>query len=267
MRLKITLQGADRKPLNDSTRVLVYREKDRKQVADVTVKFPHYVATIDDLEPDVYVVRAFPEKHRASAKFARPNQSVTLHCPIDPSKVRSIDIFDPSRLNGGIVGSNWFDDLSIDSIAGLMNIWSKLQTTCLDGVRGKPLSSLVKRINRVNPDRIWFEPHPLMLELARQAVEVEEVVETSGSLHSLAGYVVLQSFKTLERYGNLQLTFLESRANGDLLVDADIDEASGIGHLFQVLRNALPGRTTDPYDIHEILTFHQELDVGYDLVV
>ena len=77
---------------------------------------------------------------------------------------------------------------------------------------------------------------------------------------------MLESFKSFDLYGNLQLTFLE-RAGGELLVDADIDEAAGLLHLFHVLRNALTSDATHPYDIHEILTFHQALNTGYRLVV
>ena len=44
-----------------------------------------------------------------------------------------------------------------------------------------------------------------------------------------------------------------------------IDDANGIGHVFQVLRNFLTDSDTHPYDIHEILTFHQSLDTLYEL--
>jgi hypothetical protein len=50
-------------------------------------------------------------------------------------------------------------------------------------------------------------------------------------------------------------------------VDVDIDDAAGLGHVFQVLRNTLTGRPTHPYDIHEILVSYQQLDPGYRFVV
>jgi hypothetical protein len=49
--------------------------------------------------------------------------------------------------------------------------------------------------------------------------------------------------------------------------DIDIDDAGGILHVFQVLRNAVTGRPTHPYDIHEILLAHQGIDPGYQLLV
>lgn len=86
----------------------------------------------------------------------------------------------------------------------------------------------------------------------------------SGALHHPpAGFSEAGSFKTNEPFGNLQLTFF---MNGDDCV-AGIDDAGGLGHVFQVLRNSLTGRPTHPYDIHEILVFHQQLDPGYTFVV
>ena len=59
--------------------------------------------------------------------------------------------------------------------------------------------------------------------------------------------------KTFDRYGNLQLTFQRRGVTGnDYAVDVDIDDAQGIEHLFQVLRNSVNG-PTNPYDIHDIL--------------
>ena len=48
-------------------------------------------------------------------------------------------------------------------------------------------------------------------------------------------------------------------------MDADIDDAAGLGHVFQVLRNWLTHGATHPYDIHEILVFRQEVALPYDL--
>ncbi|HEX6176135.1 MAG TPA: hypothetical protein VF089_19165 [Candidatus Binatia bacterium] len=44
---------------------------------------------------------------------------------------------------------------------------------------------------------------------------------------------------------------------------ADIDDAAGLEHVFQVVRNRLSGSPTHPYNIHEILVGHQKLDPGY----
>ena len=53
----------------------------------------------------------------------------------------------------------------------------------------------------------------------------------------------------------------------DCVADIDIDDAAGLEHLFQVVRNAITGRPTHPFNIHEILVFHQKIDPGYRFVV
>ena len=48
--------------------------------------------------------------------------------------------------------------------------------------------------------------------------------------------------------------------------DIDIDEASGIEHGFEVIRNAVTKGKTNPYQIHELLLL-TEIDPGYELVL
>jgi hypothetical protein len=91
-----------------------------------------------------------------------------------------------------------------------------------------------------------------------------------GSLHHSPkeGYIPAKSFKTRDRYGNLQLSFFRKAMTGDdYLVDADIDEASGIEHYFEVTRNALANHETHPYDVREILIGYSRIDPGYDFVL
>lgn len=87
-----------------------------------------------------------------------------------------------------------------------------------------------------------------------------------GSLHHPpAGFDRAGSFKTEDRYGNLQITFF---VRGDeWLADIDIDDAAGLEHVFQVVHNAVTGRPTHPYDIHEILIAWQQTDPGDELLV
>jgi len=68
----------------------------------------------------------------------------------------------------------------------------------------------------------------------------------------------------LDAFGNLQLTFFESGTR--CVADIDIDDAAGLRHVFQVMRNHLTGSPTHPYNIHQILIKHQHLDPGYRLV-
>jgi len=50
-------------------------------------------------------------------------------------------------------------------------------------------------------------------------------------------------------------------------VDADIDDAAGLRHVFQVLDHWIARGSTHPFDIREILTRYQRLIPDYDLVV
>jgi hypothetical protein len=51
------------------------------------------------------------------------------------------------------------------------------------------------------------------------------------------------------------------------MIDADIDDAQGIEHVFQVIRPILTGKNTNPYDVHEILLGYQKIDPMYRLIV
>jgi len=59
-------------------------------------------------------------------------------------------------------------------------------------------------------------------------------------------------FKTRESYGNLRLTFFRKEGALEFLVDADLDDAQGIEHIFQALGHAYAqcrkqiGRLPDP---------------------
>ncbi|MNC91884.1 hypothetical protein D3C83_82170 [compost metagenome] len=91
--------------------------------------------------------------------------------------------------------------------------------------------------------------------------------DVPGKLHEPPlGFGHAGSFKTGERHGNLQLTFFASAAQPMAFkVDADIDDAAGLGHTFQVLRNFVTQGATHPYDIHQILVFRQDALLPYDL--
>jgi len=98
-------------------------------------------------------------------------------------------------------------------------------------------------------------------------VAADRVREVSGKLHAPPpGFAGAGSYKTADRYGNLQLSFFASESSPIAFkVDSDIDDAAGLGHTFQVLRNWVTQGVTHPYDIHQILVFRQEVVLPYDL--
>jgi hypothetical protein len=127
--------------------------------------------------------------------------------------------------------------------------------------------SAVDRITRIRPDRIFVDVDVALRDRVKAEVVGERFREVSGKLHTPPpGFALAGSFKTDEHYGNLQLSFFASQAPPlTFKVDADIDDVAGLGHAFQVLRNFVTNGTTHPYDIHQILTYRQELAPLYDL--
>ena len=168
----------------------------------------------------------------------------------------------------GQTGRALYDALSDESKGGLLNIAKKsLATPFRDG------SDLLRHTTLldIRGDRCFVEvPTGLRKQVATFA-EDQAVLDTmrfrsvNGSLHEPPqGFEADGSFKTLDAFGNLQMTFFKS---GDRCrVDIDIDDAAGLGHVFQVLRNHLTGSPTHPYNIHQILLTHQHLDPGYRLI-
>jgi hypothetical protein len=63
----------------------------------------------------------------------------------------------------------------------------------------------------------------------------------------------IESFKSRDPHANLQITFMKELATGGLAADIDIDEASGIEHGFEVIRNAVFNNRTNPYLIREFM--------------
>jgi hypothetical protein len=78
------------------------------------------------------------------------------------------------------------------------------------------------------------------------------------------------SFKTRDAHANLQVTFMRHQETGQLAADIDIDESSGIEHGFEVIRNALFRKRTNPYLIREFMLsadlLERSLDPGYTFV-
>jgi hypothetical protein len=149
--------------------------------------------------------------------------------------------------------------------AGLLNLFCKMSTFGFD--EDHTVWDAVERVFRIRPDRIFVDVEPTLRDRVKTAETDGRFREVSGKLHTPPpGYRSAGSFKTDERYGNLQLSFFSSeQAPITFRVDADIDDAAGLAHTFQVLRNWVRDGTTNPYDIHQILVFRQEAVPPYDL--
>ena len=228
-----------------------------------------------DIDPPSYQYVSEFVNMKASGITSR---SITF--PIDPGKVVKVNFQAFTKVTEdlqvvlensnqvlsfeGKKGKDLYDSLDDIRKAGLLNIATKTNATAL--ANGRTVLSYIERLNEIRGDRFFCDvPRELRSETKNSAAE-GLFHKVSGSLHTPPpGFQSAESFKTSDKYGNLQLTFF---TNGEKFeADIDIDDAGGLEHVFQVLRNKLSGKPTHPYNIHEILVAHQHLDPGYTFVV
>ena len=169
---------------------------------------------------------------------------------------RALD--DSRPLGGGASRYGALDDLSK---AGLLNLFGKMERIFL--ATRRTVSSYFLSLADIRQDRVFGQVDETLWDLVESSVDFHPV---SSALHPPPpGYAHAGSFKSGDAFGNLQLTFFLDGA-GRYRVDADIDDANGLLHVFQVLRNAFTGEPTHPYVIHQILIFHQALPPLYRLL-
>lgn len=204
------------------------------------------------------------------------NTYQNIHFPIDPDKVEKV-LFPayselPDRLRDillesdqvlgieGKKGKGLYDGVDPVRKAGLHNIAAKCSRTILPNESN--VFDHVQQFTELRGDRFFAVVTHALREEIKNSVATGLFHEADDTLHHPPlGFERAGSFKTDDRYGNLQVSFF---VQGDQWrADIDIDDASGLGHVFQVMRNFLTGRPTHPFDIHQILQLHQRLDPGY----
>jgi hypothetical protein len=200
--------------------------------------------------------------------------------PIDPNKVKSVEFPGyadlPSELQTildrsdkiltfeGKKGEEFYTATDDIRRACLLNIAAKCASTRLSN--GKTVLPYIDKIFELRGERFFAGVSRELREETKNSISEELFRPVSGALHTPpAGFSDAGSFKTFDKYGNLQLTFF---AKGDEWVaDIDIDDAAGLEHIFQVLDHKVTGRHTHPFDIHEILIARQKIDPGYSFLV
>jgi len=283
--LVVRVGDASRRPLDDVVDVHVVSTRTDTTAAVVSGASGRKALKFGGLaQGQPYMVKVFPARHRPVGGFAlagsdeEPND-VQLYAPLHPERVRRAvfppyaslhaelrRVLDESSVEGVEGrGEALYGGLSDLQKAGLFNLFAKMFTVGFDERR--TVWTFVDRLFRVRADRVFADVQPALRDLVKSAVATERFREVSGSLHTPpGGFGQAGSFKTSEEYGNLQLTFFNSlELPLRFKVDADIDDAAGLGHVFQVLRNWVTKGTTHPYDIHQILVFRQEVVLPYEL--
>ncbi|HEV2762165.1 MAG TPA: hypothetical protein VGV38_04145 [Pyrinomonadaceae bacterium] len=234
----------------------------------------------------LYRVDIDPPSYLSVSQFVRVKSSgdtpLEVVFPVDAKKVKDVTFPAYKKLSEdarallknsdkvfsfeGRTEQTLYDALDDLRRAGLLNILAKTNATPLSN--GRTVLSYVGELRELRGDRFFAVVSKELREETKHSIADGLFREVSGSLHSLpgsfSGFTPAGSFKTPDRYGNLQLTFF--MRGDECVADIDIDDAAGIEHVFQVLRNALPGQSTHPYNIHQILVAHQKLDPGYRFV-
>lgn len=219
-----------------------------------------------------------PVSHFVNINTGNPTEK-TIAFPVDISKIVSVTFPTfpnlPKELRGLLTNSpsvlsfenntgqalyDAFDDVRR---GGVLNIARKTLATRLSNE--KSVLSLIKEIKELRGDRFFAFVEKELREEVKHNVNTGLFHSVDGSLHHLpgqfTGFDQAGSFKTDDHFGNLQLTFFMK--GDECVADIDIDDAGGLGHIFQVLKNHFTGSPTHPYNIHEILMMHQHLDAGY----
>jgi hypothetical protein len=161
------------------------------------------------------------------------------------------------------IGQTLYDAFDDIRRGGVLNIARKTLATRFDN--GETVLDRIRVIRELRGDRFFAFVDKELREEVKNSVNSGLFHSVDGSLHHLPGefenFEAAGSFKTDDHFGNLQLTFFMK--GNDCVADIDIDDAAGLGHIFQVLKNHFTGEPTHPYNIHEILMQHQHLDAGY----
>ena len=291
--LHVRVFDAARKPMTGLVDVKVVDARN-EVVAEVRDARAGGVIKVEGLTAGLrHHVRVFPARHRPVGQLVvtteGPPTNVHLFCPIDPARASATfppyealpeslqAVLDRSTLEVeltprgpavpvSVSGEATYGSLTHLQKAGLLNLFCKM---CATPVGPATAWAFVEDIYRARGDRIFANVALAFRDHVKTAVSAGLFDEVSGSLHDPgAGFMHAGSFKTGESFGNLQLTFFASRDTPmRFRLDADIDDANGLGHVFQVLRNTLKDRQTHPFDIHQVLTFHHLLQPSYELAV
>ena len=279
--LKLRLVDVNNHLLKESADVML-----RRQSTSITSKVRSQAGkslTITNLKSDVYAVQVDPPSYRAAGVFVMLGSGVTeltVTLAVDPSKVTGVMaptfaklgadgrrlLTDTQDLMGfpGLSGKALYDEIDDIRKAGFLNILAKASATAL--TNGDMVSNYLERLIELRGDRFHAAVPQALREETKNSAQAGLFFDVPERMHHPpAGFEHAGSWKTPDHYGNLQLTFFSKGT--EWVADVDIDDAGGLAHVFQVLRNELTQTPTHPYNIHEILIKHQMLDPAYQLEV
>jgi hypothetical protein len=229
-----------------------------------------------------------PTKYRFKQRFINVEAGVTNHITeyffvdpdhANPHPIEFGDLADKSYgdellriLEASNIDSAVWNGLDKRNRATILNLSAKMWKESF--ADGSQLITFIESIDRTwldlkHRERIYAR---VISELLTALLAYPQVYfSVGGSLHKFppGGWTSIpppDSFKTLhDSAGNIQLTWAQNLAE-EFLADIDLDDHKGLEHVADVLKHKFSGKDTDPYDIHEILRFFQQLDAEYLLL-
>lgn len=197
---------------------------------------------------------------------ARPTQMDFQDLPAKSYGSQLLRILDAAKIDE----TKW-NGLDKRNRATVLNLCRKMaKETTIDG---KALITQVNGIDKTwldlgHRERIFSPVHPGLLDALRRFPK--NYKDVSGALHHFPNNWIPvaehNSFKSRDKAGNIQLTLATDAGGANFFADIDLDDHEGIQHAADYLKHKITGKDTDPYDIHEILIYFQNLDPEYRLV-
>jgi hypothetical protein len=221
-----------------------------------------------------FIVRQADGEREAEAIILRmilvPNRAISSD--LDRGHDRMTGAGSPMVDAANGVGRDDYRDFSIPQKMALLNIEAKLRETSLHGV---PLLSYVEGVRHVASDRLFLLMDPELKQIVRAA---PEFASAPGHPSLDDAPLLLPAHPDSWKHrafgaGNLQLSFSAATEAhptipGRLVhsVDADIDLARGVGHVFEWLQNNVfqPGKKTEQTHVYALL-FAQMIEPYYTL--
>jgi hypothetical protein len=157
---------------------------------------------------------------------------------LEAAKMRALALEDEDLV--GLTGAELYDEMGPLRKACLLNLVAKATHPSADRV-----SRFVRAPMVLRQDRCFVEVDPAMHDALCKS---ERFKSAPGALHEAPeGFERMDSFKSKDAHANLQVTFMRNVSSGVFWADVDIDEAGGIEHGFEVIRNTVTDGRTNPF--------------------
>ena len=285
----VNLKDVHGQVISDDVEITFYNQKVQSLNKRFNVKFkgkPAVLPGVPAFPTGLAEVFIKPKRYRYKSIFINviggQENSINEDLFIDPDKARpTLMDFDDLKAKvygadllrilekSGIKKAAW-NDLHKLNRATVLNLSAKMFNDKLkngDSLISNLESIVQKMLDKDHRERIYAVVNGNLLGALRKFPEQFRGV--SGSLHKFfddwSPVNEQNSFKSRNNAGNIQFTFASNPA-GLSLADIDLDDHSGIKHAADVLKHKITGANTNPYDIHQILVYFQNIDPGYRLL-